>query len=88
MAGPVLGRRRSALEIMHEMLSARDNGGAGKTAIMYQSSLSHSQLQRYLSLLSGQDLIQMNGEGKYKMTAAGRKTLGQMSSVMRSFSAY
>jgi predicted transcriptional regulator len=87
MASPVLGRRRSALEIMQEMLSACDNGGVGKTAIMYQSSLSHGQLCRYLSLLSGQDLIQMNGEGKFQMTAAGRKTLGQISSVVRALSA-
>jgi predicted transcriptional regulator len=86
MAKPVLGRRRSALEIMQEMLSACDNGGAGKAAIMYQSSLNYSQLCRYLALLSGQGLIRMNGVGKYQMTAAGRKSLGQLSSVIRAFS--
>ena len=36
---------------------------------------------------AGQDLIRINGEGKFQMTAAGRKTLGQISSVIRALSA-
>ena len=85
MARAIIGGRRSTMEIAHEILSVCDNGGAKKTAIMYQSSLSYDQLRRYLSLLSEQDLIFKNQDGHFQVTPTGQKTLRQMSSVMRTF---
>ena len=84
MPKAILGSRRSTMEIVQDILSVCDNGGAKKTAIMYQSSLSYDQLRRYLALLSEQDLIHKNQEGRYQVTSAGQKTLRQMSSVIRS----
>ena len=83
MARAILGSRRSTMEIVQDILSVCDNGGAKKTAIMYQSSLSYDQLRRYLSLLSEQDLIYKNEEGHFQVTPTGQRTLRQMSSVMR-----
>ena len=83
MARAIVGERRSAMEIVHDILSVCDDGGAKKTAIMYQSSLSYEQLKRYLGLLSDQDLIQRVEDGHYQMTPTGRKTLRQMSGVIK-----
>lgn len=83
MARVIVGERRSAMEIVHDILSVCDNGGAKKTAIMYQSSLSYEQLKRYLDLLSNQDLIHRKEDGHFQMTPIGQKTLRQMSSVMK-----
>ena len=82
MAKAILGDRRSSIEIVHEILSVCDNGGAKKTAIMYQSSLSYDQLRRYLSLLTEQDLVRKNEEGHFQVTPTGLKTLRQMSGVL------
>jgi len=78
----ITGRRRSAVEIVQDILSVCDNGGVNKTAIMYKSNLSYDQLRRYLVLLSEQDLIRKNDEGRFQITPSGKKTLRQMSSVL------
>ena len=85
MAKAILGDRRSSIEIVHEILSVCDNGGAKKTAIMYQSSLSCDQLRRYLSLLTEQDLVRKNEEGHFQVTPTGLKTLRQMSGVLSNY---
>jgi len=84
MPSQVTGGRRSAIEIVHEILSVCDNGGCNKTAIMYRSNLSYEQLRRYLSLLSTQQLIDRNDVGHFQVTPRGRKTMRQMATVMRS----
>jgi len=85
MAKALIGNRRSTFEIAHEILSVCDNGGTNKTAIMYGSNLSYRQLQWYLSLLSGQELIYRDDDGKFKLIAEGEKALGQISTVMWAF---
>jgi len=47
--------RRSSVEIMGEILRL---GPAGKTEIMYSVNMSHSQLGRYLELLTGRGLLE------------------------------
>ena len=83
MARAILGSRRSTMEIVQEILSVCDNGRAKKTAIMCRSSLSYDQLRRYLSLLSQQDLVRRNEEGRFQVTPTGQRTLRQMSGVLR-----
>ena len=85
MAKAVIGNRRSGFEIAHEILSLCDDGGTNKTAIMYGSNLSYRQLQRYLSLLSSQELIYRNDDGRFQLTAEGEKALGHLSRAMRTF---
>ena len=82
MTNAVLGGRRSAIEIVHEILSVCDNGGVNKTAIMYRSNLSYDQLRRYLSLLSGQHLIERNEAGRFETTPSGEETMKQVSTVL------
>lgn len=65
MATPMLGNRRSSMEIVYQVLSLCGNGGAGKTAIMYRGNLSYTQLQKYPSVLSAQHLIEKDPEAKY-----------------------
>ena len=83
MVRVITGGRRSAVEIVQEILTVCDNGGVNKTAIMYKSNLSYDQLCRYLALLSEQDLIRKNDEGRFQITPSGQNTLRQMSSVLR-----
>ena len=83
MATPVLGSRRSNLEIVADILALCENGGAGKTAIMYGANLSHTLLQKYLLSLSAHCLIQMDSAGKYRTTPQGNQLLGDIKGVLR-----
>ena len=44
MLSPVMGARRSVIEIVYEMLTACNNDGIKKTAIMYRCSLSYAAI--------------------------------------------
>jgi predicted transcriptional regulator len=50
-------KRRSEIEIIGEILDLSRNG-AKKTEILYQSNMSFTQLQQYLSFLLDKDIIQ------------------------------
>ena len=73
-----VGRRRSNIEIIADMLRVGENG-AGKTEIMYSANMSYSQIQKYLRYLVSQGFI---GEVKlgnlgmaYQVTDSGLKLL-------------
>ena len=83
MPGPLMDNRRSAVEIVHEILSVCGNGGINKTAIMYRSSLSYDQLRRYLSMLCDDGLLARNDLGLFHITDMGQKTLGRMSGAIK-----
>jgi predicted transcriptional regulator len=83
MATSVLGSRRSNLEVVYDILALCDNGGVGKTSIMYRANLSYKMLQRYLSSLSAHYLIQMDSAGKYQTTPQGQQVLGDINGVLR-----
>ncbi len=71
-------RRRTAVEIVHEILSVCDDDGARRTAIMYRCNLNFFQLKRYLSGLSDKKLIWENDAGRYQLTPKGQATLSLM----------
>ena len=79
---PVLSRRRSAIEIVYEILRVCSNGSINKTAIMYQSNLNHDQLQRYLQRLSEQSLIDTDNVGHYCLTRQGEQAYQQVAHVI------
>ena len=83
MATSLLGARRSAVEIVHEILSLCNNGGLNKTAIMYRSNLSYDQLRRYLSALCSDDLLCRNEDGFFQVTSTGEKALKRMSNAIK-----
>ena len=64
-------RKRSDIDIMASILSETYRG-ARKTRIMYRCNLSHRQLQVYLKLLSGMELLASSSD-IFKTTAKGRK---------------
>jgi predicted transcriptional regulator len=75
-------KNRSKTEIINQVLgAAATNGkdsssGATKTQIMYKSFLSFDQLNRYLSLLLENGLLNYNKKtAKYKVTDKGLKFL-------------
>ena len=80
---PVLSRHRSAIEIVYEIMKVCNSGGNNKTAIMYHSNLNHEQLQRYLSRLSAQYLIDTDELGYYCLTEAGEQAFEQIEQVMQ-----
>ena len=86
MLNPVMGARRSVIEIVYEMLSVCSDGDLNKTAIMYRCSLSYDQLRRYLTRLCDQGLLRVGGEGRYQITPKGQVTLRQASTVIQTLS--
>ena len=81
MARTEIGSRRSAVEIIYEILSLCEGVGVKKTAIMYGSNLSHDQLVRYLSYLTDQGMIEAR-ERRYRLTDAGRTMLTEVAEVI------
>lgn len=83
MARPLIGGRRSTIEIVFDILTVCQRGGANKTAIMYRSNLSYDQLLRYLALLSEQEFLRRNDAGHFEVTEKGEQALGQVAGAMR-----
>ena len=83
MATALIGARRSAAEIIHEILTLCAKGGINKTAIMYKSNLSYDQLRRYLTALCDDDYISKNDSGAFETTATGRKALKGMAGAVK-----
>ncbi|MDP6548702.1 MAG: winged helix-turn-helix domain-containing protein [Dehalococcoidia bacterium] len=83
MSSSIIGARRSAVEVVYDILSVCDNGGINKTAVMYHCNLSYDQLRRYLSLLCEEGLIVETGERLLQTTPAGQKTLERMSGAVK-----
>jgi predicted transcriptional regulator len=68
-------RYRSRTDIVSQMLEAA-NGGATKTRIMYSAFLSYEQLKEYLSMLSGNGLLEHDEKSRmYKTTPKGNEFL-------------
>jgi len=80
-----VGRRRSNIEIIADMLKVGENG-AGKTKIMYNANLSYSQIQKYLGFLMGEGFINRlelgNPSVTYKVTDKGSKLLDSINSIL------
>ena len=83
MSTALMGRRRSAIEIIHEILSLCDNGGLNKTAIMYRSNLSYDQLRKYLGALCDDGLLFKNDIGYLQITSHGAKVLKSMTNAVK-----
>ena len=79
----ILSRRRSSIDVLHDILKLCNNGGIKKTAIMYRGNLSYDQLRRYLTVLTRQEIVARNDSGNYEVTAKGQHTLRRVSTVVR-----
>jgi predicted transcriptional regulator len=82
---PAVGRRRSNIEIIADMLRVGENG-AGKTEIMYSANMSYSQIQKYLQYLVSQGFITKvtvdNTMVAYQVTQNGLKLLKAIDTLM------
>ena len=80
-----MGRRRSNIEIIADMLRVGENG-AGKTEIMYTANMSYTQIQRYLDYLVTQGFINKismdNTMVAYQVTENGFKLLKAIDTLM------
>ena len=80
-----IGRRRSNIEIIADMLRVGENG-AGKTEIMYTANMSYSQIQKYLDYLVSQGFINKVSLDKtivaYQVTDSGMKLLKAIDTLM------
>jgi len=76
-------RRRSSIEVIADMLRL---GEAGKTEIMYSANMSYFQLQKYLTFLLQQRLIDKVTVGNpvvtYRVTKKGLKLLRNIDSIL------
>ena len=80
----ILNGRRSAIDIVHDVLNVCDEGEVNKTAIMYRCNLSYYQLEQYIALLSERDMIVRNDGGRFHITSRGHRTLQKASEVRQS----
>ncbi len=80
-----VGRRRSNIEIIADMLRVGENG-AGKTEIMYTANMSYSQIQKYLEYLVNQGFVNKvnmdNTLVAYQVTDSGFKLLKAIDTLM------
>ena len=80
-----VGRRRSNIEIIADMLRVGENG-AGKTEIMYTANMSYSQIQKYLEYLVNQGFVNKvnmdNTMVAYQVTDTGFKLLKAIDTLM------
>jgi predicted transcriptional regulator len=80
-----MGKRRSNIEIIADMLRVGENG-AGKTEIMYTANMSYSQIQKYLDYLVSQGFISRvnmdNTMVAYQVTDTGLKLLKAIDTLM------
>lgn len=80
-----VGRRRSNIEIIADMLRVGENG-AGKTEIMYTANMSYSQIQKYLEYLMNQGFVNKvnmdNTLVAYQVTDTGLKLLKAIDTLM------
>jgi predicted transcriptional regulator len=81
-----VGRRRSNIEIIADMLRVGENG-AGKTEIMYTANMSYSQIQKYLDYLVNHGFINKvnldNTMVAYQVTESGLKLLKVIDTLMK-----
>jgi len=82
MFKPLIGGRRSTIEILFEILSACRDQGINKTAIMYRCSLSYDQLVRYLSFMQTQGLLVRNDTGQFNLTPRGESAFDHVAGVL------
>ena len=82
MQNRILSRRRSSIDILHDILMLCENGGVKKTTIMYRDNLSYDQLRRYLTVLTKQEIVARNDSGDYQVTEKGQHTLSRVSTVV------
>lgn len=79
-----LSHRRSNIQIIADILRTGENG-AGKTRLMYNSNMSYSQTQRYLSFLLNHGFIHSTNPSQpkvtYQVTEAGFRLLRGIDSV-------
>ena len=79
-----LNHRRSSIQIIADMLHTGENG-AGKTKIMYNSNLSYTQIQKYMTFLLTHGFIAEihvgNPKITYQITDSGSKLLRSIESV-------
>lgn len=84
-AKKAVGKRRSNIEIIADMLRVGENG-AGKTEIMYTANMSFSQIQRYLTYLVEQGFVNRvdmdHAVSAYQVTDTGMKLLKAIDSLM------
>ena len=76
-----MGGRRSSIEIIAEILRQGESC-VGKTRIMYNVNMSHSQLNKYIDLLVGGEFLRpiankeiASGASQYHTTEKGNRLL-------------
>ena len=63
---------RSRTDIISSILGTAQNGGATKTRLMYGAYLSYYQIEEYLDLLIGKQLLHLEEQSRmYKLTEKG-----------------
>ena len=78
----LVNNRRSEIEIISEILSlAKD--GTRKTRILYQTNLSYTQLQAYLSYLLETDVLKIENNNSVKTFVTTKKGLSLMENINR-----
>lgn len=78
------------MEILADILGFANAGGALKTHIMYKANLSHSQLDKYITYLTDNEMLKMisnpvTGKLRYEVTEKGLEFLKDYSRLTNYF---
>ena len=76
----LVNNRRSEIEIISEILSLAKEG-TRKTRILYQTNLSYTQLQAYLSYLINTDVLKIENNNSVKTFITTKKGLSLMENI-------
>ena len=72
-------KNRDSLRIIADILSST-NSGVSKTKIMFSANLSFKLLEKYLAIVIGSGLVQVNGS-KYELTLQGREFIKNYNTI-------
>lgn len=73
----IRSRKRSAFEVIEDILSNIDEKGIRKTLLANRAMLDYKVMEKYLNLLLSQGMVEIKSNGKVYITEKGRKFLEQ-----------
>ncbi|GEM_PF-7072788 len=74
--------KRSAAEIVYEVLCAPGAGAVNKKKIAYSSRVSDKQASRYISMLCASQFLERTPNGVYRVTPKGEAARTELQSAL------
>lgn len=73
--------RRTRTDIIVDILKAANNGGVGKTRIVYTANLNFNRAGKYLDMLQEKQLIERSSD-TFRITPSGKDYLEKVNEIL------